>query len=461
MSLAAATVLLLGTHPRAAQAQSNLPRESAVSMGDSGAYAIFHSVMVKGNTLRFYLPNHLADGPVDDQHRIPDMQGYLKYQFWSNLSDFRVDTVSKHNRNQFPEECKRWVHAPTVMYEGIQWEHLNTYHFFIDNFLRIYATLHDLKLFDLEKFLARQNYELPNNREANLFLIQRSQSAWKSKFTELFRFITPNLWTMADAEGVCFRRLVIGAETATLTYHPIDDPAVQEHVQQVYSEMRRYAVPAQVRMDAAQSRPPPDTEKYLPRHPDRIQVRIVSRDKKWWTSRLIINEQELIDEINRRYSGRVEVSTLEFHDMTLANAMVAMNHTDFLIGMHGAGLTNMLWMQPGGVVIQGMPYGWERSPGKVLGYEQLARNVNATYFTWRNVNPENAWLREGHFTHHPGFTFHQHPTKQEVDSGLQYNEAGLLQEWFLYQDTVVDLATFMPLVDQGMRLLQKPSAQSS
>lgn len=57
---------------------------------DEQHYAIFHSVMVKGNHLRFYLPDHLADGPVDDQHRIPDMAAYLQFQFWSNLSDFKV-----------------------------------------------------------------------------------------------------------------------------------------------------------------------------------------------------------------------------------------------------------------------------------------------------------------------------------------------------------------------------------
>ena len=72
----------------------------------------------------------------------------------SGPAALQVEVLSKHNRSSFPE-CKGWVEQPTVMYEGIEWEHLNTYHFFVDNFIRLFATITDLKLFDIDRFLAR------------------------------------------------------------------------------------------------------------------------------------------------------------------------------------------------------------------------------------------------------------------------------------------------------------------
>ena len=69
----------------------------------------------------------------------------------------QVDIVSKNNRSQpgLDDTCTQWVEQPTLMYSGIEWDNVNIYHFFLDNFLPMFATLTDLGLFDMDAFSAR------------------------------------------------------------------------------------------------------------------------------------------------------------------------------------------------------------------------------------------------------------------------------------------------------------------
>ena len=43
---------------------------------------------------------------------------------------------------------------------------------------------------------------------------------------------------------------------------------------------------------------------------------------------------------------------------SLTQAMQDASALDVIMGVHGAGLTNMLWLRPGSAVIQLFPYGW-------------------------------------------------------------------------------------------------------
>ena len=74
--------------------QANIPEESTVTVGDSHHYAVFHNVLVTKNGLQFYLPDHLADGPVDKEHQIPNMHSLLEWQFWSKLDSFKVRAIT-------------------------------------------------------------------------------------------------------------------------------------------------------------------------------------------------------------------------------------------------------------------------------------------------------------------------------------------------------------------------------
>ena len=47
-------------------------------------------------------------------------------------------------------------------------------------------------------------------------------------------------------------------------------------------------------------------------------------------------------------------------------AMELMGHTDVLIGMHGAGWTNAIFLKRGAGALQMMPYGWVLPNGELV-----------------------------------------------------------------------------------------------
>lgn len=80
-----------------------------------------------------------------------------------------------------------------------------------------------------------------------------------------------------------------------------------------------------------------------------MQIRLVSRNRNKWGSRAILNENEIVTAIEERYSDFADVHIINFN-ASLSAAMLAVNATDVLIGMHGAGAsspdfiaTNMSW----------------------------------------------------------------------------------------------------------------------
>lgn len=94
-----------------------------------------------------------------------------------------------------------------------------------------------------------------------------------------------------------------------------------------------------------------------------------------------------------------------------------------------AGLTNTLWMRPGGVVIQMFPYGYEQEPGKLYRsylYEQLAHNMNCTMLFWQNQRAEHAYL----LGREPG---QEHPAEGEIAERKQWDASGELHRQWFYQ----------------------------
>lgn len=71
----------------------------------------------------------------------------------------------------------------------------------------------------------------------------------------------------------------------------------------------------------------------------------ISRAKA--NKRKIINEDEIID-LLKKYNYEIHF----FEDYSFAKQLRIMNETKYLIGLHGAGLTNMLFMQQGGSILE-------------------------------------------------------------------------------------------------------------
>jgi hypothetical protein len=78
--------------------------------------------------------------------------------------------------------------------------------------------------------------------------------------------------------------------------------------------------------------------------------------------RCAANEADILTYILLRYNVTVRVTTF---NEPLMETMDLMNSTDVLIGMHGAGWTNALFLKRGAAALQLHPYGWKNPVSKI------------------------------------------------------------------------------------------------
>ena len=78
------------------------------------------------------------------------------------------------------------------------------------------------------------------------------------------------------------------------------------------------------------------------------------------------------------WEADAQLGVYELSDMDMREQVVLHTETRLLVAQHGAGLTNMIWMRPGGTVIEIHP----PLPGEAVHtFERLARACGHTYLT--------------------------------------------------------------------------------
>jgi len=112
-------------------------------------------------------------------------------------------------------------------------------------------------------------------------------------------------------------------------------------------------------LDAQQARTEPDKAvKHMLEHLSlqnvqpparRAKVGLISRRRK----RFILNEYELVAAVERL---GYECVLLPFETMTLHEQMQELRSLDVMVGMHGSGLDNAVFLHPGSVMVQLLPY---------------------------------------------------------------------------------------------------------
>ncbi|KAK9804085.1 hypothetical protein WJX73_005195 [Symbiochloris irregularis] len=455
-------------------AQLGAPRNSTVVYRSPQQYVEFHNVMLKENGLVFYLPDEAAEKP-DASHVIPNMSQILSWQYWDNFADFKVEVVSKHNRSQFPQTCMRWVKAPTIIYSGAEVDAFNMFHFFADNLARVFTTAIKTGIINMDAFMARS--ALPSSKEANFILLQRRPISWASKFHEFFDHLTPDQWTSPRGNGYCFRTLIVGIDHALTPYFVQSDAEGQKRSHALMTQFQRFAMTAQMRTEVLKGNVTIPADLFQAQEPlapgQKLRLGYIHRKMGGWNSRAIINEQELLEAMRARYKDTVEIEVFDFN-MTLLQAMVAVRKLNVLVGMHGAGLTNLLWLHPGSSVVQLIPHGWDgfrrgnltelrvngSDTNNIFGaalFAQTANNVGCHPFLWQNVRPENAYFFEDpeeiYRTSEP---FREHPQEGDALAGRQWEDVkyphgeNILKRTWWYQNTMVDLDTLLPVIDDAI-----------
>ncbi|KAG1707068.1 hypothetical protein DVH05_026264 [Phytophthora capsici] len=96
--------------------------------------------------------------------------------------------------------------------------------------------------------------------------------------------------------------------------------------------------------------------------PKRCLVTVISRRSYGGrrVQRMWQNEDEILDKMREEYRdgyrfGQCEFQSLEFTNMTMHDQMRAMLDSDVVIGMHGAGMVNVMWTRPETLVVEIFP----------------------------------------------------------------------------------------------------------
>lgn len=178
------------------------------------------------------------------------------------------------------------------------------------------------------------------------------------------------------------------------------------------------------------------------------QITILSRR----TNRKILNENELKEELKQEFPFlQVELVTLE--DFSFPQQTEILQKTSILIGIHGSGILNFIFMLPESesqvasdkAVIELFPFGFER-----LTFQYLAQKLNFPYEKWNNLDSNST-------------VFHSETlnglSQSEKDSIMKAKKYSVSMPWvgnlyWINQDTKVDINA---IKNKIKKLLKKSS----
>jgi len=99
--------------------------------------------------------------------------------------------------------------------------------------------------------------------------------------------------------------------------------------------------------------------------------------------RYILNDDECINILNVRYKDKYDIVVAELENMTFKEQIDLMNGCTLLIGCHGAGFTNICFMEPGSTLFELFPESFYVDCFKQMCYE---KNINHFYLHGKSSN---------------------------------------------------------------------------
>jgi hypothetical protein len=166
--------------------------------------------------------------------------------------------------------------------------------------------------------------------------------------------------------------------------------------------------------------------------------------------RSVLNTHDILSYILMRYNVTLKVTTLQ---EPLPEVIDLLSHSDVVIGMHGAGWTNGLFIKRGAAALQLIPYGWISPDGSAIrgsSYKSLLLASDCIYSEWVNQRPDYAYMRRHDFKSLKmkgiEIKYSIHPEKKwGMPEGVRPGN-----HW-IYQNTFVDMETFAPVLDSTMQ----------
>lgn len=290
----------------------------------------------------------------------------------------------------------------------------NLMHSIHDDLLPLYNTLHSLQFGSSDD----------GKRKLNFFLFDdyfRLESDYYSRSLYLTLFKDVQLFYRSDFKQtsnqlICFEDAEIGLEKGTVWYDygfkrhqfAVNKTASQKQLIQLYTDRIREAI----------VRRPVCSELYTV---------LLSRTR----SRLILNEDELVDQLEKSFGYKVLKLDLDNGLDSLESLIRFFSCTSLLVGMHGAGLIFALFLPQNSNLIELFPY--KTNPSYYTPYKQLASLRDLNYFSWSNKNRTNNFYN---------FQYLTEAIKEQIRRDEEVEQTKCCDEpYFLfriYQDTVLD-----------------------
>ncbi len=120
--------------------------------------------------------------------------------------------------------------------------------------------------------------------------------------------------------------------------------------------------------------------------PDRpLVLTFIDRTEK----RSLIDKEAYINDLKPSYPD-VEINLVNFASLSFAEQLRTIRKTDILAGVHGAGLTHGIFLQPSSTMVEIMPHDFNHK-----GFRNLAKSLGHRYFTTHAIEHVNYTTSKG------------------------------------------------------------------
>jgi len=170
--------------------------------------------------------------------------------------------------------------------------------------------------------------------------------------------------------------------------------------------------------------------------PEKATITLLKRT----SSRLILNREELSERLKQIPSVLFQEVLLE--ELSLKEQLELLGKTSILIGMHGSGLSNTLFLPAGTSLIELFPYQFKRN-----SYQLLAEAANVFYSSWQNLDKTKTKF-------HPEIldTFKEltHEEKEKIIENPIFTTSWAANLYWVNQDTEIDIDGVVFLVQKSL-----------
>lgn len=279
----------------------------------------------------------------------------------SSVTQFTIQSVDYNDPNAPVMECAKRNTAPGVVF-SVGGFCGGVFHDFNEVYLPLFETTHSYKG-DVVMLVA--------DLKGDWWWHDAPRRSFVGAMTRhAIRLIGRGIDTESYAQGVeCFDHLTLGLYQNLCMYDEFGGRESRAFARSRVTDFAPYV------RKGLQVPDPVESRVFVPAGVTPV-VGIVQR----MSTRKLVNYQELLQVAERE---GFKVVPITFEHLSPEQAAEAMAPLDVLIGVHGAGLSNICLMRPGGVVMQIMPYG-EGGPRNVIGleYKNFAAAMEADYLEW-------------------------------------------------------------------------------